>query len=170
MNPSYIRLQVVKEAALPRFSAWLGLPELEPPTVTRLSHAVDRAVDGSDWRGAAFFIYENEGWTIFEDMTGYLGDKTSPDWLRLAAQDNLVFAGYNDSIPYGVLVVIENREILRDFFDYELDPAQNVNKGRLDFEETHPIQNWAEAASFVDADDLAATPDDGTLWIFRTTD
>ena len=153
---------------MPRFAIWLNLPELKPPMVVRSGRAVDVATEGNVWRGAAFFVFENDGWTVFEDMTGHLGTKSAQDWLRLAASDALVFAGYNDALPYAELVVVLDGQVVREFRDDEQDPSQNVNEGRLNFEDIYPIQNWVEAASFVDGDDLAASPDDGMLCMFRT--
>lgn len=168
MNPAYVRLQIVREVALARFAAWLDLPELEPPTVVHWSKAVAVATESGVWRGAAFFVFENDGWTVFEDITGHLGTKTTQDWLRLAAKDALVFAGYNDSIPYAQIVVINDGQIVREFLDDEQNPSQNVNGGRLGFEDIYPIQSWVEAASFVDGDDKSESQDYGMLWIFRT--
>ncbi len=168
MNPSYVRLQLAQEVAVPRFSSWIDLPELEPPAFVRWNEIVEAATEGGAWRGAAFCVYENNGWTIFEDETGHLGTKSAEDWLRLAADTPLVYAGYNDAVPYGVLVVVTSGEVARNFLDDEQDPAQNVNEGHLSFEDAHPITSWVEAASFVDSDDLAELPDFATLYIFRT--
>ena len=152
---------------MPRFSAWLNLPELEPPRRVSWDRAVDTATEDGAWRGAAFYVHESDGWTVFEDMTGYLGTKSTHDWPRLAAQDALVFAGYNDAIPYAELIVVLHGQVVRDFRDDEQDPSQNVNKGRLDFEDASPIDCWAEAASFVDGDDLAVLPEQGVLAMFH---
>lgn len=167
MNPSYVRLQVVRPAAMERFSAWLGLPEMEPPTVVHSSEAVDRAVTDGAWRGVSFLVFEHDDWTAFDDMTGILSTKTSADWLRLAADDRLVFAGYNDAVPCGQLVEVREGKIVRNFLDDQQDPTHNVNEGRLGFEGIYPINTWVEAASFVDGDDQAGSQDYGTLWIFR---
>ena len=71
MNPSYVRIQLAQETAILRFMSWINLPEIEPPIVVAWGKEVDLAAKGSQWRGAAFFVYENNGWTVFEDMTGY---------------------------------------------------------------------------------------------------
>ena len=123
MNPSYVRLRVVQEAAMPRFSRWLALPELEPPSIVPMSDAVDKATDEDRWRGAAFFVYENEGWTIFEDLTGHLGTKSSEEWVALAGWDVLVFAGYNEAVPYAQLVEVMDGRIVREFLADEQDPS-----------------------------------------------
>ena len=167
MNPSYVRLQVVQESALPLFSAWLDLPELEPPRMVSWDGALDAAIEDGDWRSTAFFLYESDGWTMFEYMTGYLGTKTTHDWLRLAAQDFLVFAGYNDAVPYAELIVVLHGQVVREFRDDEQDPSQNVNRGRLDFEGASPIDRWVEAAAFVDRDELAVLPEQGMLIMFH---
>ena len=128
------------------------------------------ATEGGAWRGAAFFVFESVGWTVFEDLTGYLGTKFVEDWLRLAAERPLVYAGHNDSVPYGTLIVVTNGEVMRNFLDDEQDPSHNVNEGHLEFEDAAPITTWVEAASFVDSDELAQLPDYGLLCIFRTED
>ena len=152
---------------MPRFSAWLDLPELEPPRMVSCNTSVDTATEDGVRRVAAFFVYETDGWTVFEDMTGYLGTKSTHDWLRLAAQDALVFAGYNDAVPYAELIVVLHGQVVREFRDDEQDSSQNVNRGHLDFEGASPIYCWIDAASFVDGDDLAVLPEEGTLVMFR---
>jgi hypothetical protein len=39
----------------------------------------------------------------------------------------------------------------------------NVDRGRLPFEQEHPLKSWIEVASFVDDDELFFA-DNGWLW------
>jgi hypothetical protein len=167
MCPSYLRIKLPKDEAMRRFAAWLNRPELEPPTEVKASNAVDLSCDkNGEWKGCAVFIYEKEGWTVFSDLAVYLRDMPAESWLKLAGKEELVFAGYNDSICYGELVVIKDEKVLREFLDYP-DVPEKVNKGCLEFEIDEPIRNWINAASFVDGDDLGYEEDSGTLWIFE---
>src|SRR4030095_1597783 len=116
MNPSYFRIRLPKDDAMTRFASWFGLPELEPPKVVSLSDSVDLECDeNGHWRGAALYVYENGGWTVFEDLSGHCGSIPADSWLSFAESDDFVFAGYNDAIGYGELIVIENGTVVREF-------------------------------------------------------
>jgi len=168
MCPSYLRIRLPLSIALSRFGAWIGLPELAPARRVKANKAVEEACDSSgDWRGVAVFVHESDGWTIFDDLTGYLASVPATRWAELAAGDELIFAGYNDSVPYGQLIAVRSGSIVREFLEDLQDPSENVNRGRLDFERDCPIDNWIAAASFVDEDELAdAGAADGLLWLF----
>lgn len=164
MNPSYLRIRLPLVQAMARFSQWLNLPELEPPKLE--TDPVDAACENGAWRSlVAVFIYEAQGWTVFEDLTGYLASFSAEQWRVLAGNEELVFAGYNDAIPYGQLIVIRSGNVLREFLDNQQNPNQNVNRGRLDFEQQSPIDNWISLADFVDEDEIASEPDTGLLWM-----
>ena len=169
MCPSYLRIRLPLATALSRFGAWIGLPELAPPRQVDASRTIDDACNpGGNWRGIALFVHESDGWTVFDDLTGYLASVPASRWAELAAGDELIFAGYNDSVPYGQLLVVQNGSVVREFLEDLQDPRQNVNRGRLDFEHDSPIDGWAAAASFVDQDGLSdAGSEDGLLWLFR---
>jgi hypothetical protein len=169
MCPSYLRIRLPLAAALRRFGAWIGLPELAPARQVTASRAVDEACGQSgNWSGVALFVHESNGWTIFDDLTGYLASVPAARWAELAADDELIFAGYNDSVPYGQLIAVRSGSVVREFLEDLQDPRQNVNRGRLDFEHASPIDGWVAAASFVDDDDLAdAGADVGLLLLFR---
>ncbi|GCD10057.1 hypothetical protein Ctaglu_16800 [Clostridium tagluense] len=75
-----------------------------------------------------------------------------------------MFAGYNDSIPYGELIIIRNGKILREFMDMPDDPELNIDMGKLEKEEEKPIHSWVDVASYVDEDSIIYS-DTGWLWI-----
>ena len=167
MNPSYFRINLPIDESLTRFSQWIGLPELSPPTKVRLLRAVDAACENGVWRSlVAVYVYESSHWTVFEDFTGYLATFSAERWLELAGAHELVVAGYNDAVPYGQLIVVHDGRVVREFLDDEQDPRENVNRGRLAIESASPIDDWIAAASFVDEDEIAQSPDEGLLWLF----
>ena len=100
------------------------------------------------------FAHEANGWTVFDDYTGYLGGLPAERWISLAGDDELVFAGYNDAIPYGQLIVVREGRIVREFLHDLQDPSNNVNHGRLELERSTLIDDWVDAAWFVDSDEL----------------
>jgi len=169
MCPSYVRIRLPLAAALSRFGGWIGLPEIAPARDVTASKAVEEACDSNgNWRGVAVFVHESNGWTVFDDLTGYLASVPASRWAELAAGDELIFAGYNDSVPYGQLIAVRSGRVVREFLEDLQDPRHNVNRGRLDFERDSPIDGWIAAASFVDEDDLGDPgADDGSLWLFR---
>ena len=152
-----------------RFAAWKNWPELEPPKEVALLDAVRLACDESgSWRGSSLYVYENGGWTIFEDLSGHCGAISVDIWLRFAGSEDFVFAGYNDAIGYGELIVIQNGAILREFLHDEGHPEVNRNCGRLVGSKIEPIESWIQAARFVDDDDLAFS-ERGLLWLHGKT-
>ncbi len=114
------------------------------------------------------FVHEIDGWTIFDDLSGHLASYRANQWAELARNDELVVAGYNDAIPYGQLIVVRDGQVVREFLEDLQDPHDDVNVGRLDFEEKSPIEDWTDAALFVDEDELADQgADEGLLWMFK---
>jgi hypothetical protein len=167
MNPSYVRIRLPMADALTRFSHWIMLPELAPPKLVKSSKMCESACENGAWRSVvAVYIYESATWTVFEDLTGHLASFPADRWRELASRDELVFAGYNDVVPYGQLIVVRDGRVVREFLDDQQDPRQNVNRGQLAFENTSPINDWIAAASFVDDDEIAQLPDAGLLWLF----
>lgn len=169
MNPSYLRLRLPLATPIPRFGEWIGLPEFAPPRRVNAGDAVGEACDGSGtWHGVAVFVHEASGWSVFDDLTGYLASIPAARWVELARDDDLIFAGYNDSVPYGQLIAVQGGKVVRDFLEDLQVPRQNVNRGRLELEDVTPVNDWIAAASFVDDDDLAdAEVGEGLLWLFR---
>jgi len=166
MNPSYCRIRTPVDDALQRFAAWQQLPQVGPFVTTNPFEAVALACDEQgQWRGHAVLVSDLGGWTLFQDLTGGLGAIAAAQWLKFAAADELIFAGYNDSIPYGELVAIRGGVILREFLWDRSAPEANVNRGCLDCVD-EPFQTWVEVASFVEDDDLGFS-ETGRLWIYR---
>ena len=167
MNPSYARIRLPIAEALPRFAEWIGLPQIGPPKRLKWNKVVDAASANGAWRSVvAVFVYESGEWTIFEDQTGHLASFPADQWRIFAGENELVFAGYNDAVPYGQLIVVCDGRVVREFLDDEQDPRQNVNRGTLAVEKQSPITDWISAASFVDEDEIPSSPDTGLLWMF----
>jgi hypothetical protein len=153
MNPSYARVRLPLGEAMERFSSHINPHELEPPTEVTLSNSVARSVDSNGhWRGGAKFIYEKDGWTIFEDLSGHLGGLSGESWLDFAGDSDFVFAGYNDAIGYGELIVIQSGAVVREFFCDTENRACNLDAGMLP--EVDPLKTWIEVARFVDDDSI----------------
>ncbi len=169
LNPSYFRIKLPIEAAKNRFCEWMEISEMKNIVETDCVKAIELSCnENGTWRGQAVFFYQNDDWTVFEDLSGGLSTIPAESWLVLAHKDPFTFAGYNDAIPYGELIVIENGEILREFLDIPGDPEANINKGKLSIEEEQPIESWLEVASFVDEDELAFS-ETGWLWVNENT-
>ncbi len=167
MNSSYARIRLPIAEALARFAEWVGLPPLGPPKKLKWNKVIDAACKDGVWRSVvAVYIYESREWTVFDDQTGHLASFSADQWQSFAGRDELVFAGYNDSVPYGQLIVVRDGRVAREFLDDQQDSQQNVNRGKLAFEKASPIKDWITAASFVDGDEIASHPDTGLLWMF----
>lgn len=164
----YVRLPLPLAVALERLGTWIGLPELEPPRRMRSRDSFDAAGNGDEWRGVAVFAHEADGWTVLDDYTGYLGTLPADRWVALAGDDELVFAAYNEAIPYGQLIVVRQGRVVREFLHDLQDPSNNVNRGRLELERATLIDEWVDAAWFVDSDELADRgANEGTLLLYR---
>jgi hypothetical protein len=169
MNPSYFRIKLPLEEAKKRLSQWCRVPEPGTLIKTNSSEAIDLAcTEEGEWRGDALFLYKNEGWSVFEDLSGGFGSIKAKRWLEFAQTDAFVFGGYNDSIPYGELIVIEHGKIMREFMHCPDEPEDNVDSGKLPWEKDGPIESWIEVASFVDDDDLVFS-ESGWLWVIEGT-
>ena len=83
--------------------------------------------------------------------------------LEFAGDYEFVFAGYNDSIPYGELIVIRNRKVVRDFLHDEVNPEENVDR-RGTCADIDELKSWIDVASFVDDDDVVFA-ETGLLWL-----
>lgn len=142
----------------------LGRRELTPPRLVRAAEAVDLACDErGQWRGAALLAFEHDGWSVFEDLSGSLGGTPADAWLKVAEGGSLVFAGYNDTVPYGELVVIEAGAVRRAFLEDRQDPTHDLDAG-----EDPRLGSWIDVASRVDEDPfLAAQPEQAWLWLLE---
>lgn len=88
--------------------------------------------------------------------------------MTLAEGGDLVYAGYNDTIAYAELVVVEKGVLVRQFLEDEQEPSTNVDVGRLPEEAGEPLEDWIQVMGWVEADEekLART-EQGWLWIHR---
>lgn len=160
MNPSYFRIKLSKEAAIQRLCAWSGTGVKES-IETDYDNAVDVCLDeNSQWKGACLYVYENEGWTVFEDLSGGYAAIPADSWQRFAQNDNLVVAGYNDAILYAEMIVITQGIVRKEFMEDMDAPEENVNIG----EEYTEIESWEDVAGFVDADEYVYS-DEGTVLV-----
>lgn len=165
LNPSYFRIKLSMEEAKKRLCNWWSVDAPREFFKTDYSHAVSNACDKNGmWRGDALYIYQNDEWTVFEDLSGGFGTIPAASWIKFSQKDSFVFAGYNDSIPYGELTIIENGKVAREFMDMLHEPELNINMGKLEQEEEEPIQSWVDVASFIDEDTIIYS-DAGWLWI-----
>jgi hypothetical protein len=172
MVSSYARIRLNKQEAMDRFSRWVEFAPLGPPRPVASSQIVPSATQGGKWIcKVAVWIFEGNGWTVFDDSTGYFGSVSAERWLEFAQGDELVFAAYNESIHCGQLIVVNAGKVVRDFLDDRQDPRDNKDLGTLPYEEVDPIKTWVDAASFVDDDKLArSSSDTALLWMFGRVD
>ncbi|EKQ57446.1 MULTISPECIES: hypothetical protein [unclassified Clostridium] len=157
MNPSYFRIKLPKDEAISRLTSWLNSERKFKLIETDSIKAINLACnENGTWKSLdSVFLYENEGWTVFEDLTGGYSGVPSKSWLNFAQKESFVFAGYNDAICYGELIVIEDGKIIREFLEDQEREEYNKDVGELSFEKELPIESWREVADFVDNDDLA---------------
>ena len=60
--------------ATQRLAEHIGEKELAPLQETNSGDAVDLAVTpAGTWKGPSLFIYEEDGWTVFHDVSGHFG-------------------------------------------------------------------------------------------------
>jgi len=148
-----------------RLARWLGIPCLDNLIATDSVSAVRLAcTSAGTWRGKALFLYERDGWSVFDDLAGYFSSIPGRSWLEFAKSDQFVFAGYNDAICSGELIVIAGGIVQREFAQDRDNPSANIDVGSLPSEETHPMRSWLDVASFVDMDSLVGA-DEGHLWV-----
>lgn len=149
MNLSYFRIRLEKEKAIERLTEWLEKPCKEKYE-TNLENCVDVCLNEvQEWKGICLYVYENEGFTVFEDISGFLSDCPAEAWQKFAKEEEFVFVGYNDAIPYGEFVSIKSGVVLKEFSDYEGKIEKNNG---TEFPE---MVSWVEVSSFVDGDEIA---------------
>jgi hypothetical protein len=112
---SYVRLRCELAEGLDRYGRWIGTPEVAPRQLVRERDAVDLATAGEEWLGLAVFIYASGPWTVIEELSGGLSERSGASWLEFAAGGDLVYAGYNDAIPYAQLIVVESGRLCVNF-------------------------------------------------------
>jgi len=165
---SYVRLPCPLAEGIDRYGRWIGVPEVAPRRLVRERDAIDLALADEEWLGLAVFIYASGPWTVIEELSGGLADRSVESWLELAEGGDLVYAGYNDTVPYAQLVVVERGRLVREFLQDEQDASQDVNVGRLPDEAGERLETWIDGARWVEEDEEKLTrPEQGWLWIHR---
>ncbi|MDE6232547.1 MAG: hypothetical protein K2M60_04270 [Lachnospiraceae bacterium] len=161
MNPSYFRIKLDIDKAIERLCVW-NESDYNERIETKFSKAVDVSLDeNGQWKGSCLYVYENDGWTIFEDLSGGYSFIEAEQWKDFAKGNEFVFAGYNDAILYAELIAIENGIVTKNFIeDYDM-PEDNVNEG----DGIADINDWTDVAGFVDDDELVYS-DEGIVIIF----
>jgi hypothetical protein len=154
--------------AMARYAAWIGVPEVAPPMEVAEGDALDLAWGGEQWKGLAVYIFESGPWTVFEEISGGLGDRPAEQWVKLADGGDLVYAGYNDAIGYGEYIKVERGTLVRQFLEDEQEPGGDVNVGKLPEESAKPIARWTSVARWVEEfEDSFTGREKGWLWIHR---
>ena len=129
MNPSYFRIKLNMEEAVKRLCDWNGKEYVER-IETKNSNAVKVSLNpNGQWKGSCVYAYENEGWTVFEDLMGGYSFIGVEQWLKFAKDDEFVFAAYNDAILYAEMVVIVEGIVTKHFIEDIDMPEENVNEG-----------------------------------------
>ena len=168
MVSSYVRIRCALEDGMARYGRWIKSPEVAPPRVVRERDAIDLACEDEQWLGLAVFIYASGPWTVIEELSGGLADRPAESWRDLAQGGDLVYAGYNDTVPYAQLVVVERGRLVREYLQDEQDPSVDVDVGQLPEEKKKPLKDWIDAMAWVEADEETLDrPAEGWLWIHR---
>jgi hypothetical protein len=168
MVSSYVRIRCPIEETISRYGGWIGLAEAAPRRLVRERDKIDLALQNDEWLGLAVYIYGSGPWTVVEELSGGLATRPVEDWLALADGGDLVYAGYNDTVPYSQLIVVEKGKLVRQYLQDEQDPSQDVNVGRLPEEAKKPFGDWIDVMSWVEADEDKLDPsEEGWLWIHR---
>jgi hypothetical protein len=164
----YLRIRSPLEEAMTRYGRWIGKPELGAPRLVPERDNVDAALADGQWLGLAVFVYPSGPWTVFEEISGGLAVRPAASWLELAQGGDLVYAGYNDTVPYAELVAVEHGRLVRQFVQDEQDSSADVDVGRLPEEAKQPFADWMDVMGWVEEDFEELTrPEQGWLWIHR---
>jgi len=165
---SYVRLRCALAEGLDRYGRWIGTPEVSPYRLVQERDAIDLALANDEWLGLAVFVYASGSWTVIEELSGGLSERPVQSWLELADGGDLVYAGYNDAIPYAQLIVVERGRLVREFLQDEQDSSDDVNVGQLPEETGKPLETWSDGVGWVEEDEHKLTrPEQGWLWIHR---
>lgn len=162
MNPGYFRLKQNMEEAVQRLCDWLE-KNYKEKIETYYSNVLDASLnENNQWKGSCVYVYENEGWTVFEDLMGAFSFIDAEEWKAFAKEDEFVFAAYNDAMLYAELIVITDGVVTKNFMENDDIPEDNINEGNG----VADIENWTDVAAFMDDDDLVNS-DKGTVYIFK---
>lgn len=165
---SYVRVRCPVAEAMSRYGLWIGAPEVCPPQLVRERDAIDLALAEGEWLGLAVFIYASGSWTVLEELSGGLADRPVVSWLELAQGGDLVYAGYNDAVPYAQLIVVERGRLVRQYLQDEQDSSADADVGQLPGEAKQRFESWVDVMGWVEEDeDKLDRPQQGWLWIHR---
>lgn len=165
---SYARLRCPLEQAMARYGRWVAAPEVAPRRLVPERDAIDLALADGDWMGLAVFVYASGPWAVIEELSGGLSERPAESWLDLAEGGDLVYAGFNDAVPYAQLIVVEGGRLVREFLHDEQDSSQDVNVGRLPEEAGKRLETWIDGARWVEQDEeKLSRPEEGWLWIHQ---
>jgi hypothetical protein len=168
---SYVRIRCPLEEGMARYGRWIGAPEVQSPRLVSERDMFDLAVVDGQWLGLAVFIYASGPWTVIEEVSGGLALRSAESWLDLAQGGDLVFAAYDDTVPYARLVVVERGRLVREYLQDEQDSSHDVDVGRLLEEERQGFKNWIAVMVWIEEDEDKLThPQQGWLWIHRSTE
>jgi hypothetical protein len=171
MVSSYIRLRCPLEEGMARYGRWINAPEVAPPGVVLERKAIDLATAGEQWLGLAVFIYASGPWTVIDELSGGLADRPAESWRDLAQGGDLVYAGYNDTVPYAQVVMVERGRLVRQYHQDEQDSSADVDAGQLPEEAKQRFKDWVDAMAWVEADqEKLDRPKEGWLWIHRAAE
>jgi hypothetical protein len=164
MCPGFVKLRLPGKLATDRLRTWLGRREILAPTPVKPAEINSSATDSQGhWRGLVVVIREHQDWTLFEDLSGglcALGHEDASRWLELGG--DVYEAEYNDAIPFASMAIVEQGELVFDFFDDPSRPDLHRNRG------TPParIRTWVDVASLIDEDD-AWVESPAQIWILE---
>ena len=168
MCPSMLMLKIPIESAMSRFEKWINRPVIQPPIQIQSRNTTKKACNAKgQWKGISFLVASFDEWTVFEEMSGGLMTFDSSKFKQLAQSDEMRYIGYNDSVPYGNVLVIQSGKVKRDFLDDKTDPSASRNIGRLKIENKQPLESWIDVEYNFTDDFLKYTVDSGLLWIFE---
>lgn len=161
MNPSYFRIKLNKEEAIERLCDWNG-GQYKDLIIANHLDAVKVSIDkDGKWKGSCLYVYENEEWTVFEDLSGGYSFIETESWKEFAKENDLVFAAYNDAMLYAELIMIVGGVVTKYFIENFDMPEDNVNEG----DGIAEINSWIDVADFID-NDILLDSDEGVVLIF----
>ena len=161
MNPSYFRIKLDMEDAIQRLCDWTEAKYKER-IETDYSNAVHVSLDkNGQWKGSCLYVYENEGWTVFEDLSGGYSFIDAKDWMKFAGEHEFIFAAYNDAIIYSEMIAIVDGKVIKNFIECDDMPEENINEG----DGIKDINNWMDVEDFMD-DDAFFYSDEGVVLIY----
>lgn len=161
MNPGYFRIKLKREEAIQRLCDWNGRKYKELIETDHRNAVKVSTDENGQWKGSCLYVYENEEWTVFEDLFGGYSFIETESWKKFAEEDELVFAAYNDAILYAELILIMDGVVAKYFIENFDMPEDNVNEG----DGIADINSWVDVADFVDNDGLLDS-DEGVVLIF----